>query len=97
MTEPIDEGAEGVRRILKLRLPVSVVLAEKPVRVEDVLSMRPGDVLEFEKRVDDPLELVINQKPIANGVAVKSGEKFGVRVARVLGPQEKVRAMGPGL
>lgn len=83
-----------VERILSLQLPVSVVLAERGMPLEEVLRLRPGDVLEFSKRVDDPLAVVVNRKVIATGAAIKSGEKFGLRIQRILTPEETVRAMG---
>jgi flagellar motor switch protein FliN/FliY len=82
-------------RILALRLPLSVVLAGKDLCVSDVLQLRPGDVLEFEKRVDDPLEVLINQKTIARGTAVKSGERFALKIVRILTAEETVRLLGP--
>lgn len=92
---PVAEARKlVVERVLALHLPVSVVLAERDMQLEEILRLRPGDVLEFNKRVDDPLAVVINRKTIAHGTAVKSGEKFGLRLQRILTPEETVRAMG---
>ena len=91
---PKDEQ-RSLKRLLALRLPLSVVLARKDLCVSDALQLRPGDVLEFEKRVDDPLEVVIHHKTIARGTAVKSGEKFALKIVRILSPEETVRLLGP--
>lgn len=82
-------------RILRLKLPLSIVLAEKELSISEVLTLRPGDVLEFDKRVDDPLSIFVHLKPIGTGVAVKRGEKFGMRIQRVLSPEETIRLLGP--
>lgn len=103
--EPVVESVEvepaaepkppSLDRILRLKLPLSIVLAEKELSVDELLTLRPGDVLEFDKRVDDPLSVLIHSKPIGAGVAVKRGEKFGMRIQKILSPEETVRLLGP--
>ena len=93
---PADEPKPpSLDRILKLKLPISIVLAEKDLSVADLLKMRPGDVLEFDKRVDDPLSVRVHVNPIGTGVAVKRGEKFGMRIQKILSPEETIRLLGP--
>lgn len=95
-TEPggDDGGTPSLERILALDLMMTVMLAEKEVYLRDVLELRMGDVLEFEKGVDDPLHVAVNNKPIGSGMAVKWGEKFGLRVQKILSPEETVRLLG---
>jgi flagellar motor switch protein FliN/FliY len=66
---------------MQLPLTASVVLAEKTLRLKDVLALRPGEVLEFPRRADDPLELRVAGRAIAEGAAVKIGERFGLRIS----------------
>ena len=89
-----EEPKLSLDRLLALKLPFQVVLAEKEVRVEDVLALRPGDVLEFNKHVDDPLQVTVGRRPVGTGVAVKSGENFGMRIHKILSPEETIRMLG---
>ena len=57
------------------------MLAEKTVRLRDVLTLRPGELLEFPQRADDPLDLKVSGRTIAEGAAVKIGERFGFRIS----------------
>jgi flagellar motor switch protein FliM len=82
------EGATGVppksgaaEAVMQLPLTASVVLAERTLRLREVLALRPGEVLEFPRRADDPLELRVAGRAIAEGSAVKIGDRFGLRVA----------------
>jgi flagellar motor switch/type III secretory pathway protein FliN len=51
-------------------------------------------VIEFEKRVDEQLDLVVTDQVLANGVAVKRGEKFGLQITRIQDPRDVIKALG---
>jgi flagellar motor switch protein FliM len=67
-------------------LEVSVVLAEKPMRLEDVLSVRVDQVLEFPRGADESLVMRIAGQPCASGIAVRVGERFGLQITHLLHP-----------
>lgn len=84
----------AVEALLAVPLTASVVLAEKRSSLREVLTLRPGDLLEFPRRADAPLELRVGGHPLAEGSAVRVGERFGLRVASIAPPRERVRALG---
>lgn len=84
-----------VQSILKLRVPVIVQLGERSMTLGEVMNLSPGSLLELSRAVDEPLDLLVNNKPIGEGEAVKVGENFGLKVKRVGEPAERVKAMGP--
>ncbi|MCB9845490.1 MAG: FliM/FliN family flagellar motor switch protein [Phycisphaeraceae bacterium] len=69
--------------ILKLEVPIIVRLAETRMTVEQVLMLAPGAILELEKRADEDLDLMVNNRVIGAGHAVKVGENFGIRLSFV--------------
>ena len=87
---PSDE----LRRVLRLQVPVIVKLAERRLAVGEVLRLGVGSIIEFAKRSDQPLDLLVNNRPIAVGEAVKVGENFGLRVKQVGTPAELLAALG---
>ena len=80
-TRSAAESARHIDRILKLRVPVVVRLASRMMRTADVLKLAPGSIVEFERTVSDELDLMVNNRQIGTGEAVKVGEHFGLRVA----------------
>ena len=86
----------GVKSILTLEVPVIVQIGERLMPVEDVLSMAPGAIIELPKSADDDLEILVNNKVIGTGTAVKVGENFGVRVAYIGDLSHRLSAMGGG-
>ena len=82
--------------ILRLEVPVIVVIAQRDMPVKEVLNLAPGAILELPKGADEDLEVMVNNKPIGAGRAVKVSENFGVRVTYVGDLLERIEAMGSG-
>ena len=87
--------ARDVERILGLEVPIIVLMGQKSVRLGDVLSLHPGAIIELPKPADSELELMVNNKVVGTGAAVKVGENFGVRVAFMGDVRERIAALGP--
>jgi flagellar motor switch protein FliN/FliY len=85
---------EELRRILRLEVPVIVRLAERKLTMAEIMRLGPGAIVEFFKSNDEPLELLVNNKVIGVGEAVKVGENFGLRVTQIGDVAHVVRAMG---
>jgi flagellar motor switch protein FliN/FliY len=85
---------DHLQRILKIKVPVVVRLARKRLTLSEVMRLGSGAILEFNKRSDDPLELLVNNKAIGMGEAVKVGENFGLRVTSIGDVREKIQALG---
>jgi len=79
--------------ILKLRVPVIVQIGRRSMSMEDVLALQPGAILELDKSADDELSLLINNKPVGMGSAVKVGENFGVRVTQAGSARQRIQAL----
>jgi flagellar motor switch protein FliM len=86
--------APAVEALMAVPLAAAVPLAEKRATLRDVLALRPGDLISFDRRADAPLELRVGGRRVAEGVAVRVGERFGFKVASILDPRERVRALG---
>lgn len=74
------ELLERIRRLLPLKVPVSVRLAEMKIEMSSLINLSPGMLLVFPKSCDDLLDLYVNNKLYAQGEAVKIGEKFGLKI-----------------
>ena len=83
-----------VRRILHIEVPVIVKLADKRLPLGDIIAMSPGSIVEFARSADQPLELMVNNKTIGRGIAVKVGEKFGLRIDEITSVDATIRSLG---
>lgn len=85
---------EDPSRILRLEVPVIVRLAERTMPLSEILGLSTGAIIEFDKPSDSQLDLMINNKCIGLGSAVKVGENFGLRVTEVGSVVDRIHALG---
>lgn len=85
--------ASTIKPILKLEVPVIVVLGRREIKVGDVVALGPGSIVELPKKADEELELMINNKVIGTGNAVKVGENFGVQINYIGDLKHRIAAM----
>jgi len=83
-----------ILRILQLEVPVIVQLADRGMTMKEILELNVGSVIEFDKHCDSELHLVVTNRCIGLGHAVKVGENFGLRVTRIGTIYDKIRALG---
>ena len=82
-----------IESILTLEVPLIVQIGARTMPVEEVMSMSPGAIIELPKSADDDLEILVNNKPVGTGAAVKVGENFGVRISYVGDLSQRIAAM----
>ena len=92
-TEPAQD-ADATARTLRLRVPVIVQLACRMMPMGAVRDLAVGAIVEFDKPVDDPLDLLVNNHPIGRGICVKVGENFGLRITQICDARRRVLSMG---
>lgn len=94
LTAPSSRTTGELSRILRLEVPMIVRLAERRLAMSEVMRLGSGAIIEFSKASDQPLELLVNNKPIALGEAVKVGENFGIRLTYLGDVKQIIAAMG---
>ncbi|MGB9919174.1 MAG: flagellar motor switch phosphatase FliY [Moorellales bacterium] len=77
--------------LLDIPLEVSVVLGRTRRPIKEVLSLVPGSVVELEKLVEEPVEILVNGTLVAQGEVVVVNENFGVRITHIVHPSERLK------
>ena len=86
---PVD-----VKRVLDIEVPVIVKLAERSLTLAEVMRLGTGAIIEFSRSSEEPLELMINNKAIGLGEAVKVGENFGLRITQIGDVKTIIQSLG---
>lgn len=75
----------NVNSMLNVSLSVQVVLGETRMPVSQLLSLSRGSVIELEKRIGEPLSVMVNDRLIARGDLVKTGENgLGIKLTEIV-------------
>jgi len=61
-----------------------------------VMALAPGKIIEIPKSSDDELEMLVNNKTVGTGIAVKIGENFGLQVSYIGDVRERLEALAAG-
>jgi len=77
------------RSLLKIRVPLAVSLATTRMPVQRILEIGEGSIIQFSKSCEETLTLRAGSQPIAEGEAVKVGDKFGFRITHMTTPKER--------
>jgi flagellar motor switch protein FliN/FliY len=72
------------QRLMRIRVPLQVTLASQRKSVQEIVELGPGSIVQFAKTCEEPLELSIGGRTIAQGEVVKVGDKFGLRVSNLV-------------
>jgi flagellar motor switch protein FliN len=68
----------------KVAVDITVVLGTTSMPIHQVLRLGRGAILELESSEDDPVRILANNLPVAEGTVVVNGNKIAVEVARLL-------------
>lgn len=79
--------------LMDIPLNLSVVLGTSKKSVRDILSFNTGSVIELDKLTDEPLDILLNGKLIAQGEVVVINDNFGVRITNILSQSQRINNM----
>ena len=98
-TEAAAEGAataEAPRNfdlLLDIPLEITVEIGRTRLAIRELLALGAGSVVELAKLAGEPLDVLINGKPVARGEAVMVNDKFGVRLTEIASPSERIAGL----
>ena len=89
----MNDNSQNMDFLLDIPLEVSVELGKTRITIGDLLKLSQGSVVELNKLTDEPLEIFINKKLMAQGEVVVVNDKFGIRLTNIITPNERVREL----
>lgn len=87
---PLDPKLE---LLYDLQLPVSIELGRTNMLIRDILRLGRGSVVEFDKLVSEPVDVLINGKKVAEGEVVVIDKHFGIRITTLVDPTDRLRSI----
>lgn len=87
-------GNWNIDLLLDVELPVCISFGETEMQLKEVLKLGAGSVIELNKSVNDPVTIIVNNKPIAKGEVVMVEGNYGVRILEVDSTADRIRSLG---
>ena len=79
-------GAE-LERLYDVPVELAVEIGRTKMTIRETLGLGPGSIVTLDRTAGEPVDLLVNGKPIARGEVVVIDEEFGLRVTEVLAPK----------
>jgi flagellar motor switch protein FliN len=90
--DPMDLGRRTAVREAQFRsvtVEVSVWIGKTRRTFGDLAKLRPGDVIELDRAVGAPVDIVLNREVvIARGEVVDVGDEYGVRITEIVSDED---------
>ena len=80
--------------ILDIPLQIDIQLGQTKMPLREVLEISSGSIIKLNKSENDPVELLINGKLIAEGqIVVSDGNTLGIQVSSIVNRVERIRSL----
>lgn len=80
---PAEDEQDHLDRVLGVRLRLSVRFGQRPLTLREILDLAAGAVVDLDRRVQDPVDLLLGDKVVARGDLVVVDGNYGIRVSEV--------------
>lgn len=92
LTDLIDEAGprelkdgQNVDSVMNVSMTVQVVLGNSRMPISQLLALSRGSVVELDRRIGEPLDIMINDRLVARGDLVKVGENgIGITLTEIV-------------
>ena len=79
--------------LLDVELPVSVSFGKTEIPIKDVLKLTIGSIVELNRNVNEPVEVMVNHCLIARGEVVVVEGNYGVRIQQIISRSDRLRSV----
>lgn len=76
--------------LLDVELEATLRFGERSMILRDILELGPGSVVELDRQVQEPVELLVGDKVIARGEVVIVDGNYGLRVTEIVSPRQRL-------
>ena len=80
----------GLELLLDVELEASLRFGCRELPLSELLDLGPGDVVQLDRHVADPVDLIVGDKIVARGEVVLVNGNFGLRVTEVAVPRKRL-------
>ena len=99
MVASTDEGATqagseiNLDALLDVQVQLSVEIGRSKVPIKQLISLNQGSVIELDRGVNEPLDLLVNGTLMARGEVVVVDGQFGLRLIDIVSPTERLKKL----
>lgn len=86
-------GPGNLDLLLDVELEASLRFGQREMLLRDILELQPGSVIELDRRVQEPAELIVSGRVIAHGEVVIVDGNYGLRITDIAQPHQRLESV----
>ena len=95
-TGAVGGTSADLGRLHDVPVELAVEIGRTRMTIGETLALAPGSIVTLNRTAGEPVDLLVNGKPIARGEVVVIDEEFGLRITEVVAGMGNGRANGNG-
>lgn len=84
---------DGNDALLDIQLEARIQFGAREMLLSELLELSSGDVLELDRLVSDPVDLLVGDRIVARGEVLVVGGNFGLQITEVLQPKPRLESV----
>lgn len=90
---PVVENSRTLDLLLEVELPVAISFGRAQLPLKDVLKLNSGSIVELNRSISEPVDIIVNNCVIARGEVVVVEGNYGVRIKQIISKEERLRTL----
>lgn len=92
---PVAEFSNGASAsaLMDIELDARLQFGAREMLLQELLELGSGDVLELDRQVSDPIDLLVGDRIVARGEVMVVNGNFAFQVTEVLAPQLRLESV----
>jgi flagellar motor switch protein FliN/FliY len=88
-----NEEMKNIGLLMDVKLPVKVRIGSKKMLLRDVINMDIGSIVELNQLANEPLDILVDNKKIAEGEVVIVDGNFGIQITSIGTKKERLEQL----
>ena len=90
---PCPPIGSGIELLLDVELDATLRFGCREMPLAEILDLGPGDVVQLDRHIADPVDLIVGDKIVARGEVVLINGNFGLRITEVAAPRKRLESI----
>ena len=88
-----NDDAGNLALLMDVQLPVAIRFGETEMILEEIVKLGVGSVIELNSGIDQPVDLVVNNRILARGEVVTVDGFYGIRITEITNAGERFKSL----
>ena len=89
----VGEMSAGLSLLYDIELDATLQFGSREMPLREVLEIGPGDVIELDRHVSEPVDLVVGDRIVARGEVIVVNGNFALKIVEVAAPQLRLESI----